>query len=99
MQVSWDLTARAFFDQLSIRDKTAVERAVVRLVENWEQLEATHLHRLAGLASKDGCPLQVLRVGRDLRVLLYRKNERITIIDVLRHSQIERLRTSPGFLR
>jgi hypothetical protein len=49
MQVSWELTARSFFDQLSKRDQAAVERSVLRVAENWEQLEPTHLKQVIGV--------------------------------------------------
>lgn len=94
MQVSWELTARAFFDQLSKREQMLVERSVTRLANNWEQLEHTHLQKLKGLSSKDDeHPMFQLKAGRDLRVLLYRQDQLIVVVDVLRHSQVERLRS------
>lgn len=91
MQVLWELTARSFFDQLSKRDQAAVERSVLRVAENWEQLERTHLKQLIGVTDERGRPLMMLRVGNDLRVLLYRIDQRVVIVDILRRSQIERL--------
>jgi hypothetical protein len=91
MQVSWELTARSFFDQLSKRDQAAVERSVQRVAENWEQLEPIELKQLIGVSDKSGRPLMVLRAGNDLRVLLYRIDQRVIVVDVLRRSQIERL--------
>jgi mRNA-degrading endonuclease RelE of RelBE toxin-antitoxin system len=91
MQVSWELTARSFFDQLSKRDQAAVERSVLRVAENWEQLEPTHLKQVIGVSNESGRPLMVLRVGGDLRVLLYRIDQRVVVLDVVRRSQIERL--------
>jgi hypothetical protein len=72
MQVSWELTARAFFDQLSKHEQTLVERSVLRVADNWEQLERSHLQRLRGLSSQIGHPLLQLKAGRDLSVLLFR---------------------------
>jgi hypothetical protein len=94
MKVSWELTALSFFDQLPRREQAVVERAVLRLADNWDQ---SHLRRLKGLSSKDGRSLLELRAGPDLRVLLYRHGQRIVVVDILRHSQIERLRSTSEF--
>jgi len=96
MQVSWESAARAFFDQLSKREQTLVERSLTRLANNWEQRECRHLlQRLRDLASKDGHPIFQLRVGRDLRVLLYRQGQ-LMVVDIVRHGQIEGLRSVSG---
>ncbi len=97
VHVSWELTARTFFDQLSKREQALVERSVLQLADNWEQLAPKHLHTLRGLSGKDGQPLLALSAGRDLRVIHYREDQHIVVVDVLRHSQIERLRSTPGF--
>jgi hypothetical protein len=86
MDVSWELTARAFFDQLSNRDRNAIEQSLARLANNWDQLQPTHLRKLTGLSSKDGSSLLELRAGPDLRVLLYRLGQRIVVVDIVRHS-------------
>jgi hypothetical protein len=93
MQISWELTAVAFFDQLSGQDRRRIEQSLSRLASNWNQQERTHLKKLTGLTSKDGHSMLELRAGKDLRVLLYRQGDRIVVVDIVRHSQIERLRS------
>jgi hypothetical protein len=93
MQISWELTALAFFDQLSGLDRKRIEQSLERLAKNWNQQERTNLKKLVGLSSKEGHVLLQLRAGQDLRVLLYRDGDRIVVVDVVRHSQIERLRS------
>jgi len=94
MQVSWKLAARSFFDQLSKSQQKSVEQAVERLASDWQP---SRLQKVDGLFSEDGQPLLKLKVGQDLRVLLYRRAQTIVVVDVLRHSQIERLRSASGF--
>jgi hypothetical protein len=93
MEISWELTARAFFDQLSSREQRAIEKSLGRLANNWDQQQRTNLQQLRGLRSKDDHSLLQLRAGPDLRVLLYRQGQRIFVVDIVRHSQIEHLRS------
>ena len=79
--------------RLPSRDRNAIEQSLVRLANNWEQLQRTHLQKLSGLSSKHGHSLLQLRDEPDLRVPLYRVGERIVVVDIVRHSQIERLRS------
>ncbi len=94
MQVSWKLAARSFFDQLPKTEQRLVEQAVERLASTWQP---SRLRKINGLFGEDRQPLLQLGVGRDLRVLLYRRDQTIVVVDVLRHSQIERLRSASGF--
>ena len=97
MQVSWESAARAFFDQLPKRQQALVERSLTRLADNWEQRERRHLlQKLKGLPSKDGHPIFQLRVGAGLRVLLYRQEHLIVVVDIVRYGQIEGLRSASG---
>jgi mRNA-degrading endonuclease RelE of RelBE toxin-antitoxin system len=92
MQISWQLTALAFFDQLSTNDRGKIEQQLERLAKDWDQQEPRR-ERLTGLSSKDGHSIFSLRAGPDFRVLFYRPRDRILVVDIVRHSQIERLRS------
>lgn len=88
MQLEWSLPANSYLDQLSLVERSEVLRAVEQLPASWERLEGTHLHRLKG----DPNDLYSLRVGYDLRVLVWRRGDLITVVDVVRRSQIDGLR-------
>lgn len=88
MKVDWDFTAEAFLDQLPSRERANVVRAVEKLSAAPEGSNEAHLTKLAGSQSD----LYSLRAGSDLRVLLRKRNEIITVVDVVRRSQVEGLR-------
>lgn len=88
MEIVWDFTAGAYFDQLSLEDRSKVVHSLKRLAADWNAFGALRLHRL----SPDEPDLFSLRVGADLRVLLRRESDLITVVDVVRHSQVDGLR-------
>jgi mRNA-degrading endonuclease RelE of RelBE toxin-antitoxin system len=88
MKVDWDFTAEAFLDQLPAHERAKVVHAVQRLSTVPDGSNEAQLTKLAGVQSD----LYSLRAGNDLRVLLRRHNETITVVDVVRRSQVEGLR-------
>jgi mRNA-degrading endonuclease RelE of RelBE toxin-antitoxin system len=88
MKVDWDFTAEAFLDQLPPQERARVVHAVHRLSTAADGSTETHLKKLAGVQND----LYSLRVGGDLLVLLGKGNETITVVDVVRRSQVEGLR-------
>jgi hypothetical protein len=65
-----------------------VLHAVEKLPTNWDRLGASRLQPLRD----DTESLYKLRVGADLRVLVRPQEDVITVVDVVRKSQIEGLR-------
>jgi mRNA-degrading endonuclease RelE of RelBE toxin-antitoxin system len=88
MKVDWDFTAEAFLDQLPSQERAKVVHAVQRLSTAPDGSNETQLEKLAGIQND----LYSLRVGGDLRVLVRKRNESITVVDVVRRSQVEGLR-------
>jgi len=88
MPLEWNLTAESYLDQLPSVERSKVLHAVEQLSANWDRLEGTRLHRLVG-GQND---LYSLRAGSDLRVLVLRRGDLITVVDVVRKSQIDGLR-------
>jgi mRNA-degrading endonuclease RelE of RelBE toxin-antitoxin system len=88
MKVDWDFTAEAFLDQLPSEERAKVLRAVQRLSTAPDGSNETQLKKLAG-AQND---LYSLRVGGDLRVLIRVSDDIITVVDVVRRSQVDGLR-------
>jgi mRNA-degrading endonuclease RelE of RelBE toxin-antitoxin system len=88
MKVDWDFTAEAFLDQLPPQERAKVVHAVQRLSMTPDCSNETQLTKLAGVQSD----LYSLRVGGDLRVLIRIRNEDLTVVDVVRRSQVEGLR-------
>ena len=86
MKLEWAFTAETYLDQLSLRERWKVLHAVDRLPEEWDDLISRgFLNRLTG----GGAELYSLRVGSDLLVLLTRKDDLISVVDVVRKSQVE----------
>jgi hypothetical protein len=96
MEVDWEYTALAAFDHFEKREREAITRAVDRLAINWDQLRATHLIRLQGPAIDPQEVIYSLRAGKDLRVLLTFKEDHLVILDIVRHSQMQRLGAGLG---
>lgn len=88
MKLAWSLTAEAYLDQLSSIERARVLRAVAQLQSGWSRLEGSELKRLAGEHDN----LFSLRAGSDIRVLVKRNADVVTVVDVVRRSQIEGLR-------
>ena len=88
MNLEWDLTAESYFDQLPSVERSRVLHVVKDLATRWDGIKETHLHRLPG----DQGNLFSLRVGSDLRVIVQRRDDVITVVDVVRRSQIDGLR-------
>lgn len=88
MNLEWSLTAESYFDQLPSAERSRVLHMVKDLAARWDTLEGTHLRRLFG----DQGDLFSLRVGSDLRVIVQRRDNVITVVDVVRRSQIDGLR-------
>jgi mRNA-degrading endonuclease RelE of RelBE toxin-antitoxin system len=92
MNVDWDFTAQTYLDQLPPQEQTKVLHAVERLGAGWPQVEEPRHIQLIASSSEEKGNLYSLRVGNDLRVLFRRQGEAITIVDVVRRSQIDGLR-------
>ena len=88
MKLEWSFTAESYLDQLSKVERSRVRHAVEHLPASWDSLEGTRLYRLKG----DQNDLFSLRVGSDLRVLMQRRDDVITVVDVVRRSQVDGLR-------
>lgn len=88
MKPEWTFTAESYLDQLPSTERSRVLHAVEHLPAAWEDLHGTRLKRLGG----DQADLFSLRVGSDLRVLVRRRGDAITVVDVVRKGQVEGLR-------
>jgi len=88
MKVEWDYTAEVFLDQLPSQEQAKVVHAVRRLATAPDGSNETQLTKLAGVQDD----LYSLRVAGDLLVLVRKDNEIITVVDVVRRSQVEALR-------
>lgn len=87
MTQEWTFSAQSYLDQLSPEERGKVLHAL----EGLSMDEPQTTHRLKRLSGAD--ELYALRVGADLRVLLRRQGSRVTVVDVVRRSQVEGLRT------
>ena len=92
MNLEWDFTAEAYLDQLPSQERARVVHAVERLPLTWASLDKTQLQKLTGSQGD----LFSLRVGADLRILVRRRDDTITVVDVVRRSQVEGLRKLSG---
>lgn len=88
METEWTYTAESYLDQLPAAEQSKVLHAVQGLPAAWDNLGESRLSRLAG----DQNDLYSLRVGADLLVLVKRADDHITVVDVVRRSQVEGLR-------
>ena len=88
MKLEWNFTAESYLDQLPSTERSRVLHAVERLPTTWDSLDGTRLNRLKG----DQTDLFPLRVGSDLRVLVRRRDDVITVVDVVRRGQVDGLR-------
>jgi hypothetical protein len=88
MKLEWAFTAETYLDQLPLRERSKILHAVDRLPEEWDGLIGDSLNRLTG----DGGELYALRAGSDLLVLLTRRDDLISVVDVVRKSQVDGLR-------
>jgi mRNA-degrading endonuclease RelE of RelBE toxin-antitoxin system len=94
MKIDWEFTAQTFFDQLPKREQDQVARSVDFVAKNWEAaLMRAQLKALQAPDKNTGNQLYSLRAGSDLRVLMFRRENSIVVVDVVRQSQIERLRS------
>jgi mRNA-degrading endonuclease RelE of RelBE toxin-antitoxin system len=87
MTLEWTFTAESYLDQLSPEERSKVLHAVERLPVEWGHLGGARLNQLEGEEN-----LYSLRVGADLRVLVRRRNDVVTVVDVVRRSQVDGLR-------
>jgi hypothetical protein len=88
MPVEWTFTAESYLDQLPQAARAQVLHALEGLPAAWDGLLGARLAPVKGNRED----LFQLRVGGDLRVLLRRRGEVITVVDVVRRSQIDGLR-------
>ncbi len=92
MTLEWTYPAESYLDQLPPEERSKVLHAVQRLPASWDSLDNAQLNRITG----DRADLYSLRVGADLRVLVSRHGDVITVVDVVRRSQIDGLRRLMG---
>lgn len=88
MKLEWTFTAESYLDQLTPKERSKVLQVVEDLPMAWDHLGEARLSKLAG----DKTGLFSLRVGSDLRVLVRRRGDVVTVVDVVRRSQIDGLR-------
>ncbi len=96
MPIALSLNAISFLNQVSRTEAQRIERALERLSFNYEALSQTHVNRLAAASDKDGHPLSSYRVSRDVRVFLFVDRQTINVVDIIRKSQIDSLKSLPG---
>ncbi len=99
MYVITESTALAVLNQLQPSDKERVNRAIERLATNWDAIAPSHVQKMERLVSSDGKPLFSYRAFKDFRVFLYKNENEIRVVDVIRRSQLESLRSLPGARR
>jgi hypothetical protein len=87
MTLEWTFTAESYLDQLSPEERSKVLHAVERLPSEWGRLGGARLTQLEGEEN-----LYSLLVGADLRVLVRRRDNVVTVVDVVRKSQVDGLR-------
>jgi hypothetical protein len=88
MQVRWELPARMFAEQLSKREQETLYRNIELLANDWEA-RSKFLKRVRTEAAGSA---YTLNVGNDLRVVLARHGNTLIIVDLVRRSQLKRLR-------
>lgn len=91
IDIEWTLASQAYFDQLSLPERSKIELGIERLREQWPELIGDRLVLLKTSRAAEP-PLYSFRVGGDLRMLVSRRGDAITIVDIVRRSQIEGLR-------
>jgi hypothetical protein len=96
MKVEWQLPARMFVDQLSGEERATVLDHIYFLADYWEKQsgQLPSLKVLMTGSNYSGPRLYEYRVGTDLRAILTRPSRNtIEILDLVRRSQIEKLRS------
>ena len=88
MRLDWAFTAESYLDQLPREERSKVLHAVESLPTAWNTLGAARLARI----ESDPNDLYSLRVGADLRVIVRQRDDLLTVVDVIRRSQIDGLR-------
>ena len=96
MKVEWQLPGRMFVEQLSSRAQATLRDNIEVLAKRWEKhdpLEKPSSLKVLTARNYSGSPIYSFRVGTDLRVILTRRGDTIVILDLVRHSQINKLRS------
>ena len=88
MNVEWDFTGQAFFDQLAQDDRARVMKAVEKLAKDWDSMNFSHVQRLK---TGNDEVLYTLRVDKDIRVLFVLNENVLVVVDIVRSNQIEKL--------
>jgi hypothetical protein len=88
MQIEWELPARMFIEQLSKRAQDTLAHDVQSLAEEWDWKS----NRLKLVGKGRSGSVYSFRVGTDLRVILTRRGNTLVILDLVRNSQINKLR-------
>jgi hypothetical protein len=94
MNVDWELTAQALFNQLS---KAEQDQILMSLNEIEDEPECwTKRDDIQTLTDVSGSnrKLYVIKVGKGLRVILSRRRSTIVVVDVFPIGQIEGLRSA-----
>ena len=86
VRLDWTFAAESYLDQLSPEERSKVLHAVEQLPTAWDSLETSRLQQVK-------CPIRDMRVGAVLRVLVVRQGNVIMVVDVVRRSQVEGLRS------
>lgn len=89
MQLIWELPARMFTEQLSQLERAKVRKAIEGLSNDWDP-DSPHL-KLINRGEEE--PIYLFKTGMDFRAVLKREDAKLIVIDVVRRSQIDSLRT------
>jgi hypothetical protein len=84
MQITWQIVAQSYLDQLSAQERTRIQHAVRSAAEGWDSLDRQHIE----IMRSDGDPVYVLRAGRDFRIFVSRKGDALEVLDIARWTQL-----------
>ena len=96
MKVEWQLPARMFVEQLSSRTQATLRDNIEILAKRWERhapSEKPSSLKVLTTKNRSGSPIYSFGVGTDLRVILTLRGDTIIVLDLVRNSQINKLRS------
>jgi hypothetical protein len=91
--VEWELPASNFKEQLSKSEQNEVASVLEHLFTGLAEEGADHAkENLTEVLLSDGRRVDIAQAGADLRVIIEIRDGKITVVDIVRHSQLAKLR-------
>ena len=95
MPVALSLNAISFLNQIPRAEAQRIERALERLSANYDLLSQSHVRRLIGTENQSGHLLSSYRVAHDVRAFIYVDQGVINVVEIIRKSQLDSLKSLP----